>query len=447
MPAIDDTPIYNLKAVVHETGLKPDTLRAWERRYGLPEPDRTRGGHRLYSQRDIETLKWLIARQDEGLSISRAVELWHTLRHEGRDPLTLPEYASEVRTPARTPISLAGGETLTDLRNAWLNACLDFNGHLAESILVQAFAFYPPEMVCFEVLQKGLSQIGEGWYEGEMTVQQEHFASALAMRRLESLVAAAAPPTRQGRTLIGCPPGEDHTFSTLLLTLVLRRHGYDVVYLGANVPVEHLEHAIKVAHPNLVIMAAQQLYTASTLLDVAELLHQIRIPLAFGGRAFSEIPGLAERIPGHYLGDGLESVADAVERLLVTRGPAEAAVRPSNEYLRTFRAFREARPSIEAAVRVGLEQHSINPGHLSSANLNFSQNVEAALRLGDLDALRPDLAWIRGLLLTRQLPEAFLYDYLRVYRDAVEAEVDEGCERLVAWLDAVITHGLDGKQS
>ena len=58
--ATDLTPTYNLKAVVQETGLKPDTLRAWERRYGIPEPDRTGGGHRLYSQHDINTLKWLL---------------------------------------------------------------------------------------------------------------------------------------------------------------------------------------------------------------------------------------------------------------------------------------------------------------------------------------------------------------------------------------------------
>jgi DNA-binding transcriptional MerR regulator len=73
---MDETPTFNLKAVIQETGLKPDTLRAWERRYGLPSPKRTPGGHRLYSGRDIDMLKWLIARQEEGLSISRAVELW-----------------------------------------------------------------------------------------------------------------------------------------------------------------------------------------------------------------------------------------------------------------------------------------------------------------------------------------------------------------------------------
>ncbi len=75
MAARHDLPIYNLKAVVQETGIKPDTLRAWERRYGLPEPQRTASGHRLYTDRDVATLKWLVARQDDGLTISRAVAL------------------------------------------------------------------------------------------------------------------------------------------------------------------------------------------------------------------------------------------------------------------------------------------------------------------------------------------------------------------------------------
>ncbi|MGD8857690.1 MAG: MerR family transcriptional regulator, partial [Chloroflexota bacterium] len=70
------TPTFNMKAVVQETGIRPDTLRAWERRYDLPTPERTEGGHRIYSQRDVDTLKWLMVRQEEGLSISHAVELF-----------------------------------------------------------------------------------------------------------------------------------------------------------------------------------------------------------------------------------------------------------------------------------------------------------------------------------------------------------------------------------
>src|SRR5918993_3655703 len=81
------TPAYNLKVVLKETGIAADTLRAWERRYGLPMPQRSAGGHRLYSQRDIETIKWLMKRQEEGLSISRAVDMYNDLLASGSDPL------------------------------------------------------------------------------------------------------------------------------------------------------------------------------------------------------------------------------------------------------------------------------------------------------------------------------------------------------------------------
>ena len=84
---VSTTPAFNLKVVLKETGLAADTLRAWERRYGLPMPQRTAGGHRLYSQRDIETIKWLMKRQAEGLSISRAVDLWNEQLASGADPL------------------------------------------------------------------------------------------------------------------------------------------------------------------------------------------------------------------------------------------------------------------------------------------------------------------------------------------------------------------------
>jgi len=96
-------PLFNLGAVVRQTGLKPDTVRAWERRYNLPTPQRSDGGHRLYSQRDVDTIRWLIARQREGLSISRAAELWRQIEAEGRDPLVAPTPAARVPQRAGSP--------------------------------------------------------------------------------------------------------------------------------------------------------------------------------------------------------------------------------------------------------------------------------------------------------------------------------------------------------
>lgn len=184
---------YNLKAVVQETGLKPDTLRAWERRYGLPDPDRTSGGHRLYSERDIDILKWLLARQDEGLSISRAVALWRSIIDEGENPLE----TMRIDSAESEPLPIIVGETLNQLRDAWIDACLEFDEQTAETILSQALALYPAETVCFDILQAGLSTIGRQWYEGETTAQQEHFASALALRRLNTIMAMS--PRRLGK--------------------------------------------------------------------------------------------------------------------------------------------------------------------------------------------------------------------------------------------------------
>ncbi len=240
-------PAYNLKVVMRETGIKADTLRAWERRYGLPVPERTAGGHRLYSQFDIETIKWLQARQAEGMRINRAVDLWRSMQESGQEPL-LALSIVDVETPVATA-GLISGQTLDEMKENWIAACMAFDELSADNILAQAFARYPLETVCLEILRKGLSEIGNLWYAGASTVQQEHFASSLAIRKLHALLAAAPAPTRKDRILIGCPPGEDHIFSPLMLTLFLRYRGYDVVYLGANVPIAQTgkDHSINSA--------------------------------------------------------------------------------------------------------------------------------------------------------------------------------------------------------
>jgi DNA-binding transcriptional MerR regulator len=80
------TPRYNVKAVAKLVGLAPVTLRAWERRYGLPTPQRGEQGYRLYSDYDVQTLRWLKTQTDTGWSISRAAEYLNELRSSGDDP-------------------------------------------------------------------------------------------------------------------------------------------------------------------------------------------------------------------------------------------------------------------------------------------------------------------------------------------------------------------------
>jgi DNA-binding transcriptional MerR regulator len=430
MPDSYNTPSYNLGVVIQETGLKPDTLRAWERRYGLPRPQRSPGRHRLYSQHDIDTINWLIARQEEGLSISNAVDLWDRLEAEGHDPLRMSEYTAP-EAPAALALSVVG-ETIAELRDAWVSACLAFDKQGAEQALTQAFALYPPETVCFEVLQEGLAYIGDGWYRGEVTVQQEHFASELAMRRLEGLMAAAPVPTRTGRILAACPPDEEHTLGLLLLTLLLRRRGWDVLYLGANVPVERLETTIA-SKPQLAVAAAQQLHTAATLLDMAHLLQEEGIPLAFGGDIFNRLPSLVARIPGYFLGERPEAAPQIIEQLLMSPRQTPPVETAPDDYQQALDHFRERLPFVEADAWQAAELRDIIRAHLAQANSSLARDIMATLTLGDMDFLSDDIAWAEGLLANHRLPEDMLPRYLAAYYRALHNNLDERGSPIVKW--------------
>jgi methanogenic corrinoid protein MtbC1 len=429
-------PFYNLKAVVRQTGLKADTLRAWERRYGLPMPERSSGGHRLYSQEDIETVRWLMARQREGMSISRAVELWEQIEGQGRDPLRT---TTAIATPAApAPVLQPLGGTVTRLREQWVDACLAYDEGKAEQLVNQAFTLYSPETVAVELLQRAVAEIGEGWYRGDVSVQQEHFCSSLAIRRLEALVMAAPAPTRPGRILAACPPGEYHVIGLLLLTVLLRRRGWEVVYLGSDVPIEQLESTVSVVQPQLVVMAAQLLHTAATLQEAAQTLQQTKVPLAYGGLVFNLLPTLRQRIAGHFLGERLEAAPERVEVLMAAPRLAPVPETVSDRYLRALQHFQERQGMVEARVIQSLNSGSYTHNHLALANQELGQNIGAALALGGMELLGSDVEWVTGLIKNYRLPAEALNAYLRAYHRAAVEQLDERGQPIVDWLGSLV---------
>ncbi|MBL8103889.1 MAG: B12-binding domain-containing protein, partial [Anaerolineales bacterium] len=192
------------------------------------------------------------------------------------------------------------------IRTQWITACMSFNEVNAEQALNKAFSMFSVESVCMDVLQKGMSEIGSLWYENRATVQQEHFASGLAMRRLDALLSASPAPTRPQTVLVGCPPGEWHTFTPLMLSLLLRRRGLNVIYLGANVPAERFEETVSKVKANLVLLVAQSLISAAALQTTAFSLSGLNIPIGYGGRIFTLRPTLTNYIPGYYLGNAVD---------------------------------------------------------------------------------------------------------------------------------------------
>ena len=430
---LSTTPAYNLKVVLKETGLAADTLRAWERRYGLPMPQRTAGGHRLYSQRDIETIKWLLKRQEEGLSISRAVDLWNEQLSSGTDPLA--DAILPSRVPASTlPIPYQPETTLDSIREAWISACLEFNESAAEQTLNQAFSMFPVEAVCMDVLQKGMSEIGNRWYSNAASVQQEHFASALAIRRLDALLSASPYPTRNQTILVGCPAEEWHTFTPLLLSLLLRRRGLNVVYLGANVPVEQFANTVQTLKADLVILVAQQLITAATLQQTAQVLSGKKMHVAFGGRIFSIHPELHQAIAGYFLGPHLPSAVDQVELILDRRIKKPAARIASPEYVAAQQAFISKRGQIELTFKQMLEPLLISPENIKTGMEFLGDNIIAALQLGDMSHVSTEVDWLKTLLQAHATDPRQLIHFMQAYSVAVTQNINGHGSPIFQWL-------------
>jgi DNA-binding transcriptional MerR regulator len=435
--------MYNLRAVVQETGLKADTLRAWERRYGLPVPNRSKGGHRLYSRRDIEILKWLVNRVDEGLSISRAVELWRKLESEGEDPIadSLPLHLGQVRT------YVDSGSNLEELQGAWMGACLQFDERAAEIAINQAFALFPLETVTHLILQKTLAEVGEKWFSGEVSVQQEHFISQLTIRRLNTLIAAAPAPDRLERVIVACPPSEQHTIPLLMITLGLRRAGFQVYYFGANTPVDQLDGAVDKIQPNLVLSTAQQLSSASGLYSMALALQEQTIPFAYGGRIFNIAPNLLPRIPGHFLGMELPETFAQIEQIVGTSIIADDGVPVENQY---SQAYERLRNNIQRITN-GILSRIPSNGAAENGSMSFldhlNRSLLSALKIGNLDLLDYELEWLDNLIENRPESSLRLKHILEEYISGAQENLGSDAQLITEWFQERISHTKQGSTS
>lgn len=291
-----------------------------------------------------------------------------------------------------------------ELCQLWISACIEFDEQSARQILEQAFSQFSVETVCTELLQKGISLIGEGWIQGRITIHQEHFASSLAIRHLEMLIGSSPAPLKTGRILIGCPEAEEHTFMPLLLTLLLRRTGWGIVYLGSNIPIDNLESTMTSIQPDLVILVAQQFHTAANLMTMSESIHARDISFAYGGQIFNALPELIQSISGHYLGANLSVALQTVDQIMVDPLPKS--------------------PSYKAPE---LQAHTLA--------YYYKKQPQAGLTLGNIDRLGQYGSWMADLLRTHcQLSHTDLCSYLQSYKTAVLRHMGADATPVLRWL-------------
>ena len=202
----------NIAAVAQRTGIGADTLRKWERRYGVLRPSRTAGGQRRYDERDVARVEWLRDRLSEGFRIGEAAALLET------------DHANAESSTAglRDAVAAAAGETDTRL----LAALVD-----------QSFTLYDVATAVEEIVAPALRLIGDRWRDGAEHIAREHMLSEVVLARLRTLLGDRRPAVR-GTAVLACAPGERHELGLLALAVLLQADGWLAVYLGADTPLD-----------------------------------------------------------------------------------------------------------------------------------------------------------------------------------------------------------------
>ncbi len=299
------TPVYNIKAVARLVGLLPVTLRAWERRYGLPVPKRGGQGYRLYSEYDVRTLRWLKSQIDAGLSIGRATDLLTDLRSKGLDPANDANRAVEqVASPA-----VLQGQLNKDL--------IHFDDMSASDTLKRAFSLYGLDQVMSDVIQPTLVSVEDGWHRGDLPIATEHFSTQFFIQHLSNLLAGASPANATGVIVAACAPGEMEQLGLLMLVTALRWHGWDVKYLGPDLPLDQLAEALSPIHPRMLLFSATCLESAQHLSELPRTARQFMPPepkVVLIGPAFSEMD--PRDLPGLYLQGTIAEMVLKIEGLM-----------------------------------------------------------------------------------------------------------------------------------
>jgi MerR family transcriptional regulator, light-induced transcriptional regulator len=267
MPPAGD-PRHPIGVVAERTGLTPDVLRVWERRYAVVEPRRSSGGQRLYSDADVERLLLLHRATQGGHGISHVASLTRAKLEElVRDIESLPPASTRFEGSAQPHAAVAQLLALTDA----------FDPEGVEILLKRSVARYGIIRFVDEIAAPFLRGVGDAWHAGKVTASQEHLASAIVQR----VVSETAPLLTGGddnpSIVIGTLEGERHANGALMAAVTAATEGWRVVYLGADLPASEISDAT--------------VRTSSHAVGISMVLHDAR-------RA-AGLRDLRKRLPGH----------------------------------------------------------------------------------------------------------------------------------------------------
>lgn len=226
---------YRIALVAELSGVPPATLRAWERRYGIPTPERTASAYRLYSAADVLRVRRMRELTEGGMGASQAAEI--------------------ARVATSDPAEAVAPDGLRAARERLLEAATRFDSRELQAELGRLMVALDARTLYDHVVSPLLVEVGRRWRAGELSIASEHLLS----ERLEHVVRGALTLFEHVEgpvVLLACVQGEQHVLGLLGAALTISTWGARLVILGANTPPDALGEAIASMKPALIGLAA-----------------------------------------------------------------------------------------------------------------------------------------------------------------------------------------------
>lgn len=169
---------------------------------------------------------------------------------------------------------------------------------LVERFLAQACSLVDIEL---HIIQPALYEIGRKWQNNEVSVVQEHLATAIAQAVMTTgLLKSTVPPANGSKIVLACVEGNNHAVGLQMVSDAFQLAGWEVQYLGANVPTSALLKHIADYPPDLLglsVSFAQQLRVVKDIMSRLIAAHgAARPPVIIGGLAINQFDRLADQL-------------------------------------------------------------------------------------------------------------------------------------------------------
>lgn len=234
---------YSIKVVSMRTGLSAHAIRAWERRYNAVFPKRDNNNRRYYTEDDINRLSLLKKATDAGFGISQIVissdeELESLI--ESMNVIELPIKRDNPEVQIRS-----NEKSSENYLESFMSALEQMDSKALENVLVQAEMDYGLNGLIENILVPLMEEIGEGWRKGNLRISHEHLASHVIRTFLGGVFANNKNIPGAPNVLVTTPADQWHDIGALIIAVTAASEGWNVTYLGANLPSEEIAGAVK----------------------------------------------------------------------------------------------------------------------------------------------------------------------------------------------------------